>query len=211
MIKIISKNAFALGAVAAACVAVLAIVNLKTAPRISEQRLANKLATLAEVLPEGSVTPDLLHDCVLVQHGSLLGSDKPQALYRLRQDGELKAYIIETTAPDGYSGNIELLVAVTPSAEILGSRVLNHQETPGLGDKIEARRSNWIFGFTGKKVTEANANQWAVKKDGGEFDQFTGATITPRAVVNAVRSAVLFISSQPELATLPANCDSTRS
>lgn len=211
MIKIISKNAFALGAVAAVCVAVLALVNDQTAPRISEQRLANKLATLAEVLPKGSVTTALLHDCVLVQHDALLGSDKPQALYRLREEGELTAYIIETTAPDGYSGNIDILVAVTPTGTILGSRVLNHQETPGLGDKIEARRSGWIFSFSGKTVTDANAKQWAVKKDGGDFDQFTGATITPRAVVNAVRKAVLFVSNRPELASQPASCDATRS
>lgn len=206
MIRAISKNALALGAVAAFCVAILSIVNQQTAPRISEQLLSAKLAILSEVLPGVDASQSLLHDCLQVTDEQLLGSTGAQALYRLRTDGELSAYIIETTAPNGYSGNIDLIVALTPDGTILGSRVLKHQETPGLGDKIEARRSPWIFSFSGKKVTDDNASEWAVRKDGGSFDQFTGATITPRAVVNAVRNAVLYVQQHPELASLPANC-----
>jgi len=206
MIKAISKNALALGAAAAFCVAILSLVNQQTAPRISEQRMASKLAILSEVLPGIDAGQSLLQDCLQVTDATLLGRTSPQSVYRLRENGSLTAYIVETTAPDGYSGNIDLIVALTPDGTILGSRVLNHQETPGLGDKIEARRSPWILSFNGKTVTEDNAGKWAVRKDGGDFDQFTGATITPRAVVNAVRNAALLIQQQPQLADMPANC-----
>lgn len=206
MIRAISKNALALGAAAVLCVAILSLVNQQTAPRINEQRLASKMAILSDVLPGVEISQALLHDCLLVTDQTLLGRPTPQVLYRWRKDGELAAYIIETTAPDGYSGNIDVIVALTPDGTILGSRVLEHQETPGLGDKIEVRRSPWILSFSGKTVTDDNAGRWAVRKDGGEFDQFTGATITPRAVINAVRNAALYVQQHAELATMAANC-----
>ena len=209
MIKAISKNALALGLVAAACVAILSLVNQQTAPRIDQQRLASKLAILKDVLPQTDIGHSLLQDCVVVTDAELLGRETAQMLYRWRNNAELAAYIVETTAPDGYSGNIDLLVAISPDGTILGSRVLAHKETPGLGDKVEARRSDWIFSFSGKTVTADNAAKWAVRKDGGEFDQFTGATITPRAVVKAVRNAALYVQQHPELASLPPNCPTT--
>ncbi|WP_166840383.1 electron transport complex subunit RsxG [Rheinheimera pleomorphica] len=206
MIRAISKNALALGAAAAICVAILSLVNQQTAARISEQRLAAKLAILSEVLPNADAGQALLQDCLQVTDAQLLGRTSAQTLYRWRQNGELSAYIIETTAPDGYSGNIDLIVALSPDGTVLGSRVLEHKETPGLGDKIETRRSPWIYSFSGKVVSPDNADKWAVRKDGGDFDQFTGATITPRAVINAVRNAVLYVQQHPQLATMPANC-----
>ena len=206
MIRAISKNSLALGAAAIVCVTILGLVNQQTAPRISEQRLTAKLAILAEVLPEAAANPALLQDCLQVADEQLLGKATAQTLYRWRQQGNIAAYIIETTAPDGYSGNIDLIVAITPDGTVLGSRVLQHKETPGLGDKIETRRSDWMFSFNNKTVTSDNATKWAVRKDGGEFDQFTGATITPRAVVNAIRKAALFVQQHPELANQPANC-----
>ncbi len=206
MIRAISKNALALAAAAIVCVAALSLVDQQTAPRINEQQLAAKLAILSEVLPGITAAESLLHDCLQVTNEALLGRSGPQALYRLRTNGQLSAYIVETTAPDGYSGNIDLIVALTPDGTILGSRVLKHQETPGLGDKIEARRSPWILNFSGKTLTADNASRWAVRKDGGDFDQFTGATITPRAVINAVRNTILFVQQHPELANKAANC-----
>ncbi len=206
MIRVISKNALALGAVAALCVAILSLVNQQTATRISEQQLASKLAILSDVLPDTEASQAILQDCLLVTDSQLLGRPTAQRLYRWRHADELVAYIIETTAPDGYSGNIDLIVALKPDGTVLGTRVLNHQETPGLGDKIDARRSPWIFSFEGKTVTADNKTKWAVRKDGGEFDQFTGATITPRAVISAVRNAVLFVQQHTELAQQAANC-----
>lgn len=207
MILPISKNALLLALVALVCVAILGGVNQLAQPKIAEQQLANKLAILNDVLPQNSASESLLADCILVTNPQLLGRPTPQAVYRLRDGGQISAFVVETTAPDGYSGNIDIIVAVTPQGTVLGSRVLNHQETPGLGDKIERRRSAWIDSFTQQQVSSDNKAAWAVKKDGGRFDQFTGATITPRAVVTAIYNAGLLVQQQPELASRPANCE----
>ncbi len=118
---------------------------------------------------------------------------------------QLRITVLETTAPDGYSGAIQLLVGADFNGTVLGTRVTEHHETPGLGDKIELRLSDWITHFAGKKISGADDAHWAVKKDGGDFDQFTGATITPRAVVNAVKRAGLYAQTLPsQLSQLPA-------
>ncbi len=115
-----------------------------------------------------------------------------------QKDEQPVAAIIEATAPDGYSGAIQLLVGADFNGTVLGVRVTEHHETPGLGDKIERRISDWITHFSGKKIDGATDSHFAVKKDGGDFDQFTGATITPRAVVNAVKRTGLYAMTLPE-------------
>ena len=108
---------------------------------------------------------------------------------------------------DGYNGNIELIVAINIDNSISGVRVLKHQETPGLGDKVELRKSDWIYSFNGKKLLSEQDSRWQVSKDGGMFDQFTGATITPRAVVKAVKNTLLFFTENKNtLLTLPNSC-----
>jgi electron transport complex protein RnfG len=106
------------------------------------------------------------------------------------------AAIIEPVAPDGYSGSIRLIVAMTPEGRLLGVRVLEHHETPGLGDAIEERRSAWIRSFEGRGLDDPPLPRWKVRKDGGDFDQLTGATVTPRAVVAAVRNTLLYARRQ---------------
>ncbi|MCC5450154.1 electron transport complex subunit RsxG [Rheinheimera sp. UJ51] len=208
MIRMVSKNAIALALVAVICVVILGSLHLLTQPKIAEQRRLSQLAILSEVLPEVQQTRALLANCTLVNAPDELGG-KAQRVYRWQEDDQLRAYVLDVTAPDGYSGNIELIVAISPTGTVLGTRVLNHQETPGLGDKIETRRSNWIYSFSGKAATPAEAKHWAVKKDGGDFDQFTGATITPRAVINAVYRAASYVQQHPELARAATNCELT--
>ena len=99
------------------------------------------------------------------------------------------------TAPDGYNGDIRLLAAIDVTGTVLGVRVVSHRETPGLGDPIEVERSDWVLGFTGKSLLSPQGKSWAVKRDGGEFDQFTGATISPRAVVKAVHNTLLYFKT----------------
>ncbi|EED24712.1 electron transport complex protein RnfG [Vibrio sp. 16] len=108
---------------------------------------------------------------------------------------------------DGYNGAIKLIVGIAQNGKVLGSRILSHQETPGLGDKIDLRVSDWMLSFSGKTVTEENQSTWKVRKDGGQFDQFTGATITPRAVVKAVKNTVSYVNTHREqILNQPLNC-----
>jgi len=113
-------------------------------------------------------------------------------------------------APQGYNGNIDFIMAINNDGSVSGIRVLKHQETPGLGDKIEIRKSDWITSFTGKKIRSEDDSRWAVTKDNGMFDQFTGATITPRAVVNGVKSTLkYFTKNRDSLLTRPNACGGT--
>jgi electron transport complex protein RnfG len=206
MLSSVGKNALLLGTAAVLCVFAVAAVNEITKAEIEKQQLASKLNTLVEVMPELAGNTDILKDCVAVLDTQLLGKDAKQKIYRYRTEGQLKAYLIETTAPDGYSGAIEVLAAINPDSEVIGVRVLSHKETPGLGDKIELRKNPWVLSFNGQTVISAEDKSFAVKKDGGQFDQFAGATITPRAVVKAVKNAAVYIQQHPELASLPADC-----
>jgi electron transport complex protein RnfG len=207
MLKFVSKNALLLGAAAAVCVLLVASVNQLTAPRIAKQVELDKLKLLQEVLPEGAASAELLQDCLVLEQPEVLFQQQSKT-YRWRHNGEIGAYVIETTAPDGYSGNIQLLAAITPDGTVLGVRTLSHKETPGLGDKIEMRKANWMDSFRQQQVQSAEDKRFAVKKDGGQFDQFTGATITPRAVVAAVKRTALYLKQHPELAEAPSNCPS---
>ncbi len=205
MLKFVTKNALLLSVAAVLCVTLVASINQLTGPKIAQQVELEKLKLLQEVLPAGAASTELLQDCLLLQQPEVLF--QPQAkTYRWRQNGQIAGYIVETTAPDGYSGNIQLLAAITPDGTILGVRTLSHKETPGLGDKIEMRKSDWMDTLRQQQVQGADDKRFAVKKDGGQFDQFTGATITPRAVVAAVKRTALYLKQHPELAELPANC-----
>lgn len=128
-------------------------------------------------------------------------------LYTAILAGKVTGYALETVAPDGYSGAIRLIVGTDASGKVSGVRVLAHRETPGLGDKIELKKSNWILSFNGHSLTGDNANSWAVKKDGGDFDAFTGATITPRAVVKAVANLLRLQQTHPEVLADAPSCE----
>lgn len=207
MLKFVSKNALLLGVAAAVCVLLVASVNELTAPKIARQIELDKLKLLQEVLPPGAASAELLQDCLILEQPEVF-FQKQSKTYRWRQNGGIGAYVVETTAPDGYSGNIQLLAAITPDGTVLGVRTLSHKETPGLGDKIEMRKGNWMDSFSQQQVAGPEDKRFAVKKDGGQFDQFTGATITPRAVVAAVKRTALYLKQHPELAEALANCQS---
>jgi electron transport complex protein RnfG len=116
---------------------------------------------------------------------TLHGTNQTLNIYPAKRDNKIIAYLIEHTYPNGYSGDIRLLTGVSTDKKLLGVRVIAHKETPGLGDKIETKKSNWIEQFSGLSLSNPNKNNWKVKRDGGVFDSFTGATITPRAIVSA--------------------------
>ncbi|MFA6699189.1 MAG: electron transport complex subunit RsxG [Thiomicrospira sp.] len=177
-------------------VALLMAINWFTQPKIAEAERQALLQTINQVMPAERYNNDLLADYKTVIEPDFFDTDQPIQIYRARLDNQPAGLVVETIAPNGYSGNIHILVGVLPDGHISGVRVLKHRETPGLGDKIELRKADWILSFNGKNLTEDNAERWAVKRDRGEFDQFTGATITPRAVVGAVRNTLHFVNQQ---------------
>lgn len=197
MLKTIRKHGITLALFAAGATGATAIINELTKRTIDMQSTKQKMALFDQVIPQDRYNNDLLKNCFIATAPPLgKGTHK---IYIALKDNAPSGVVMETTAPDGYSGAIQLLVGADLTGTVLGARVTEHHETPGLGDKIELRLSDWITHFTGKTIHGAGDSRWAVKKDGGEFDQFTGATITPRAVVNAVKRAGLYAQ------TLPAN------
>lgn len=196
MLKTIRKHGITLALFAAGSAGLTAAINQMTKSTIAEQAAIQQKALFDQVLPTDRYNNRLTESCYLV-NAPELGKGEHR-VYIAKQDDQPVAAVLEATAPDGYSGAIQLLVGADFSGTILGTRVTEHHETPGLGDKIERRLSDWITFFAGKKIDGADDRRWAVKKDGGEFDQFTGATITPRAVVNAVKRAGLYAQQLPE-------------
>ena len=170
-----------------------------TLPTIQAAASAEKMTLIDEVLPRSGYDNDLLHDTVEIAATPALGQDEPTTAYRARQGTVAKALVLEAIAPDGYGGKIRMIVALAPDSTVLGVRVTQHKETPGLGDYIDPKKDKnkdhpWITQFDGQNPTTMDERTWKVKKDGGRFDSVAGATVTPRAVVKAVRKAALFVA-----------------
>ncbi len=151
------------------------------------------LRKLNTILPATRYDNDLLDDQIELSANPLL-SGKTSIAYRAFKDGKPVAVVLSPIAPNGYNGPINMLVGINYDATIAGVRIIRHRETPGLGDAIEAERSDWVQIFNGTSLQNPTEKKWKVKRDGGHFDQFTGATITPRAVVKAVRSALVYFN-----------------
>ena len=187
--------ALLLGSFALCATGLLSLTHWATAERIADNRRQALLQRLHEVLPAAAMD-NQLHDDRRLVSDRRLGSDAPLPVYLARRDDQPVAAVITVIAPRGYGGSIRLLVGVYHDGRIAGVRVTEHRETPGLGDAIEADRSDWIHAFDGRALGDPALEDWAVKRDGGAFDQFTGATITPRAVVRAVRDALLYFGEE---------------
>jgi electron transport complex protein RnfG len=179
-----------LGVCAAIAAGLLLGVDNATREPIAQRKMEDLQLSLAQVVP------DDLHDNNMVAKPLLLtGADgKELKVYQGTKAGNVTALVWETVG-FGYAGEIRTIIALDPDGKILGTRVLSHKETPGLGDKIEAAKADWITKFTGLSLGNPPAEQWKVKKDGGQFDQFSGATITPRAVVKSLHEALQFFAA----------------
>lgn len=160
-----------------------------TAPAIAAAEARDLANSLAEVLPAGFADNDLARDTL-----QLTRDGQPLTVHLARSGGKIKGAVF-LVGERGYAGEIRVLLGIAADGRILGARVVKHSETPGLGDKIEAGRGPWIQSFAGKSLADPAPAQWAVKKDGGVFDQFAGATITPRAVVKAVRGGLEYFAA----------------
>jgi len=172
--------AFLMGAIALLVCSLLLLTHNLTAQPIADRQREELTKLLNQVLPNSIYNNQPLNQKYqkeLDGHNFIF--------YRARMNNKVSAIVIFTST-SGYSGEIAMLVAIKESGELSGVRILSHTETPGLGDKIEEKKSDWILSFTGLSLINPDTNGWAVKKDGGKFDAFTGATITPRAVVKEV-------------------------
>lgn len=202
------KNGLLLALFALLCTGLVAVVNQQTFDEIKLQQQKELMGILHQLIPDEIHDNELTAQCTLLQNKEALGTEDAMPAYIATAAGKPVAIAMEAIAPDGYNGNIKLIVGINTQGEVLGVRTLSHQETPGLGDKIELRKSDWVTKFVGKVLTSEDDKQWLVQKDGGDFDQFTGATITPRAYVKAVKRAVwYFTQHQAEIFSQPLNCE----
>ena len=168
---------------------------LYTKDTITEQRRMAEARALTQIIASDQYDNEFLDDKLTLLDASVLGQqEEGSQAYIARQQQQASAVILPVTVSDGYGGDMKMIVGVKSTGEITGVRVLSHTETPGLGDKIDAKKSSWILSFSGRSLTNPHPDKWRVKKDGGEFDQFTGATITPRAVVKGVLSALTYFA-----------------
>ncbi|MFA6014460.1 MAG: electron transport complex subunit RsxG [Gallionellaceae bacterium] len=185
----LSYQGILLGGVALLTSAILAFASRATEADIRKAEALDLQQSLAIVLP-GQYDNNITQDTVV-----LAGPGGDVTVYRARHADKVDAVVYRVTGR-GYAGAIVCVMGVSREGKILGVRVLKHAETPGLGDKIEPAKNKWIFSFDGKYIGNPPLEKWAVKKDGGDFDQFAGATITPRGVVNAVKAGLEFFEKE---------------
>lgn len=199
-----SKTTITLMAFAIVFTSLMAYVYMVTKQPIEQSEAAARLSLFRQIMPEHMHDNDLLKDTLAIAPDPLLGTTETTIANIARTQNQPSAIIFEAIAHDGYSGDIKLLIAVDKAGVISGVRVIAHQETPGLGDYIDIARNEWIKIFDGQSLSNATENDWRVKKDGGQFDYMVGATITPRAVVNAVHKALKYVE-QHQAALFIAN------
>jgi H+/Na+-translocating ferredoxin:NAD+ oxidoreductase subunit G len=186
------RNAVGLGLFAVITGGTIAFTQALTEDRIEQQVARAEARALFEIIPEDRISNRILADTITLPASNTMNNGQPMTAWVARRDSRPTGLILPVTAPDGYSGDIHLLVGINMKGTVLGVRVTSHRETPGLGDKIETKKSDWIYTFEGRSLDDPEPENWAVKKDGGAFDQFTGATITPRAVVSAVERTLVY-------------------
>ena len=203
----VMRNGVILGIFALVSTGLIVVTHFLTKDKIAKELELALVRQLTQLVPAESYDNQVYDDCLIISDANLLGSLEPQKAYRMRTSGQPHAVMITSIAPDGYSGNISIALATNSKGKVYGVNILNHQETPGLGDKIERNKSDWLLQFDNLSLDRFSEKQWQVTKDGGDFDSLTGATITSRAIVNAVHKGLVFIDKQGSaLFDLDSNC-----
>ncbi|NCV54205.1 MAG: electron transport complex subunit RsxG [Betaproteobacteria bacterium] len=177
----------------------LSITFEKSNPIIEQNKIEFKTKLLNEVLDGLDYDNDLIGTYIRIKPNELLKNKTEKYAYLAKKNNILQAVLIESIAPDGYSGEINILTAIRSDGEIIGTRIIDHKETPGLGDYIDQKKSSWISNFDGMSLNNRTDPDWRVKKDQGTFDYKAGATITPRAVIKSVKNTLLFYKENREL------------
>lgn len=198
--KSISRNSITLSIFALVTAGILAVIFTATNERIALQEKIAAEKALLEIIPRVRHDNDMLASTwdIPIALAHALSLAERASIHIATSNNRPIAAIIPSVAPDGYSGAIKMLVGINIDGTIAGVRVVHHKETPGLGDKVDLAKSSWILGFNDRSLTAPEKAGWKVKKDGGEFDQFTGATITPRAVVQQVQKTLLFFEQHKQ-------------
>ena len=195
----ITRNSVLLAVFAVCTTLLIAGTYLSTRDQIAVEKRRAEEKALLQVVPRERHDNSMLDETIPVGPQTPgLGLTENKRIYIARKQGEVVAAVIPATAPDGYTGAIDLIVGVNTDGSIAGVRALAHKETPGLGDKVDIRKSDWVLGFNGRSLGNPELAGWAVKKDKGVFDQFTGATITPRSVVAATLRVLQFAQENRE-------------
>lgn len=184
-----------LAALGAICTAIVALTHSTTAPRIAANEQAFLEASLKPVLGDVTYDGKLSESTIEIPPPHELPGKSAVTVYRVFADSKPVAALFVVTAMDGFSGPIKLLIGIDTNGTITGTRVLQHRETPGLGDLIDESKSDWILQFSGKSLHDPVRAEWAIKRDGGAFDQLTGASITPRSVVNAIKQTLVYFEA----------------
>jgi len=203
------RTALTLVAFALAFTLLMTAVYQVTKEPIAKSIAAARAALFKQVIPPDSYDNDVLSDTILIAPSDLLGNKKPSIANIAQMNGKPIAVILEAIAHDGYSGDITLLIAIKDDGTLSGVRVVEHTETPGLGDYIDIAKSQWIKLFDGESLTKTSSANWAVTKDGGSFDYMAGATITPRAVIKAVHNALQYFTEHKARLLKPIALDQT--
>ena len=194
--NIVKKHILRVGLVLAAFATGSASLVVLTEYNTRNKIIANERLTLLKaidaVIPRNQYNNTILTDTLILDSNKLLGTNDMNTVYRARLNGAPAAAVLTVIAPNGYNGKIDILVGIAFDGHLIGVRVIQHKETPGLGDKIDVKKTDWILNFKGLSLFNSDVGKWQVKKDGGEFDQFTGATITPRAVIAAVKKSLMY-------------------
>lgn len=199
--SILIKSSLVLGVFSLIGIGLVSLTYEVTHEKIAENERLFVLKSLRELVPENSHDNDLLNDSILIASPNQFSDKHPVTVYKAFKNNQLIAIIVAPTAPDGYNGSIKLLIAIKENGELIGVRAVSHHETPGLGDAIDTNKSQWVYDFNGLSLANRPLRLWRVKKDGGEFDQFTGATVTPRAVVKIVLKTLQYYqANKKELA-----------
>ena len=209
LVGAIRKSALGLAIFAFFTAGIITLTQFATRAQIVENERAFEARLLLSILPEGADAAQVVKTQTSLgelplQNTGLLNVSNDDHLYQAQDSsGAVSAVILPLTAPEGYTEAIRLIVGISREGEIISARVTRHKETPGLGDQIEIEKSDWILSFDGTSLINPTAEQWAVQKDGGVFDQMTGATITPRAIVKSLKQALEFFEANKDVLLQP--------
>ena len=198
MMAAIVRRGLSLAGRAAVCTALVALTWSMTHERIADNQQAYLEQSVRPALGEVRYDSGILDSRIEIPQPHEVPGNGPAVVYRVYNNGEPAAALFVVTARDGYAGPIRFLLGVRPDGTVAGLHVLEHRETPGLGDGIEADISDWPLQFRGRSIGDPLVERWGIREDGGEFDQLTGASVTPRAMVKAIRKTLLYFNSNRE-------------